>query len=117
MPAIDTAPWWHRCRGLILALLALLLTAGSALAQGPAAVENELLVGFRDAVTSTAAQAIYARLGAARIEELPKIRVHRIRVSPEAMERVRAQLLARAEVTFVERNALLAPQAPAAPGT
>lgn len=70
---------------------------------------DELLVGFRPEVSSAQAEAIYRSLGAEKLEELPRLNVHRIRAvtaSPESVERA---LTSRPEVRFVERNRLVGP--------
>lgn len=96
------------------ALAAVLLGAvGCAGAQEPGQwAPDELLVGLREGVSRSQAEAVYAPLGASLIEELPRLNVHRIRVPPASLEAVERALSQRPEVRFVERNRLFRPQRP-----
>jgi thermitase len=67
-------------------------------------VPDELLVGFRDAVTSPSAEAVYVAEGAAKLEKLRGINVHRIRLRPSALSAVERKLRRLPQVAFVERN-------------
>lgn len=76
-------------------------------AQPVAGPTDELLVGFRGGVGRARAEAIYRAHGAAKVEELSQIRVHRIRVPAHALAVVERALAQRPEVKFVERNRAL----------
>jgi hypothetical protein len=47
---------------------------------------------------------VYVPLGAAKVEEMPTIGVHRIRVAPGAIDSVERALRGNPLVRFVERN-------------
>jgi hypothetical protein len=68
------------------------------------AVVDELLVGFTTGTTSAEAEAVYAALGATKVEEMRQIGVHRIRVAPGSIESVERALKQSPAVRFVERN-------------
>lgn len=72
-------------------------------------VLDELLVGFQAGVDPGTAEAIYHSLGAAKLEQVRGLNVHRIRVAPSALEAVASALARRPEVKFVERNKQVPP--------
>jgi thermitase len=93
-----------------LYVLALTMFTGPtvALAQGPPTwLADELLVGFHAGVSEVEAEQVYRAHGAAKIERLRALNVHRIRVVPSALDAVERALGGRPEVKFVERNHLL----------
>ncbi len=90
-------------RALALAV-ALLLVAEGCASQTARAAADELLVGFASGTTSAQAEAVYVPLGAAKVEEMPTIGVHRIRVAPGAIDSVERALRGNPLVRFVERN-------------
>lgn len=77
--------------------------------EGVLSVPDELLVGFQAGVDPGTAEAIYRSHGAAKLEQVPGLNVHRIRVAPSALEAVASALARRPEVKFVERNKRLPP--------
>jgi Subtilase family/Bacterial Ig domain/Fervidolysin N-terminal prodomain len=90
---------------VLVAGLAGLLIAASAHAQAPSeSVEGELLVGLRAGVLPGQAQVLYRAHGAVFLDEIPQIRVQRIRVPPPALEAVQQALSHSPEVRFVEKN-------------
>jgi hypothetical protein len=100
----------HRAIALSLALGLIAPPAPGALAT-PASdavaedhVPDELLVGFHDHVTSPEAEALYRAEGAAKLEKLRRVNVHRIRLSPAVLRVMEQRLRHRPEVVFVERN-------------
>lgn len=95
---------------LLLSTLVALGAYPSPALAGPAGGPPELLVGFAPHVTPAQAEAIYRPLGAERLEVLPGINVHRVRVPEGRVATVTAALAARPEVRFVEQNQRLAPQ-------
>jgi fervidolysin-like protein len=86
------------------------LGAGSCASQqspalAPAGVgADELLVGFAPGTTAAQAEAVYAPLGATKLEVLANIDVHRIRVAPGSIDSVERVLKQSQVVRFVERN-------------
>ena len=70
---------------------------------------DELLVGFHGGVDPGAAEAVYRSHGAAKIEQIRGLNVHRIRVAPSALGAVASALAKRPEVKFVEPNKRLPP--------
>jgi thermitase len=94
---------------LLLAALALAApTAG--FAQPPLPwVPDELLVGFHDDVSEADAEDAYRGHGAAKLEKLHALRVHRVRVPPAALEAIERKLARDPRVEFVERNHVLSP--------
>ena len=91
-----------RCVRALAAVL--LLVAEGCAFQTARAAADELLVGFASGTTSAQAEAVYAPLGAAKVEEMPTIGVHRIRVAPGAIDSVERVLRGHPRVLFVERN-------------
>jgi thermitase len=79
--------------------------------QGPPWIADELLVGVGDALDRGQAEELYRSVGAEPIDEIPQIHVHRVRVPPEALERVQQALSRHQQVAFVEKNRLFAPDA------
>jgi subtilisin family serine protease len=109
-----------RRRSVIPSVLAVLLTAlgvimpvglPPARAAGPEHAPGELLVSFQSGVTDDHAERVYHAYGAVKVEKLLKLRVHRIRVAPAALDAVESALSQRSDVEFVERNWRLAPSA------
>ena len=80
------------------------VTAGCAAQQMAPDASDELLVGFVSGTSSVQAEAIYRPLGAAKVEELREIGVHRIRVAPGRLESVERALRTNPAVRYVERN-------------
>ena len=76
---------------------------------GVISVPDELLVGFQGGVDPGAAEAVYRSHGAAKIEQILGLNVHRIRVAPSALGAVASALAKRPEVKFVEPNKRLPP--------
>jgi subtilisin family serine protease len=99
--------------GLVLILGHSNVQAGPPIGVGPHSVTDELLVGMRPGVSKGRAHALYQASGAALLEEIAEIRVHRIRVAGPARAAVAAALSRRHEVAFVEENQLF--EADAAP--
>ena len=93
----------RRACGLALAAALLLIVEGCSFLTAGAATD-ELLVGFASGTTSAQAEAVYVPLGAAKVEEIPTIGVHRIRVAPGAIDSVERVLRGHPRVRFVERN-------------
>ena len=103
-------PRSQRIAALLVAALVLALAPGFGLAQPPTPwAPDELLVGFHADVADADAEAVYRGHGAAKLEKLRGLRVHRVRVPPSALEAIERALARRPEVKFVERNRLLAP--------
>ena len=76
----------------------------------PKSVPNELLIGFTEDVSEAEAEAIYTRHGAARIEKLRSVNIHRVRVTSASVDDVARRIAAhRPHVAFVEPNSLVAP--------
>ena len=96
---------------LLLALLFSLvpLLMGIAFAQNQPGewADGELLVGLRNGVSSDRARSLFDAHGAIVLQELSQLNVHRISVSPAALESVERALSRRPEVQFVERNGVL----------
>jgi subtilisin family serine protease len=92
--------------GLVLILRPSMAQAGRPIGVGPHSVADELLVGMRPGVSKGRAQALYQASGAALLDEIAEIRVHRIRVPGPARAAVAAALSRRHEVAFVEENHL-----------
>ena len=76
---------------------------------GVISVPDELLVGFHGGVDAGAAEAIYRSHGAAKLEQVRGLNVHRIRVAPSTLGAVAATLARRPEVKFVEPNKRVPP--------
>jgi len=96
---------------LLAALILTPLAPLPATAQPPMPwLPDELLVGFRPGVPDADAEAVYRGHGAARLETLRGLRVHRVRVPPSALEAIERALARRPEVQFVERNHVLLPE-------
>ena len=96
-----------RSLGVLVLVAGMLLTEGCASRQTAAA--DELLVGFVSGTSSAQAEAVYAPLGATKIEELGNIGVHRVRVAPGSIESVERALKQSPAVRFVERNRAVRP--------
>lgn len=65
---------------------------------------DELLVGFLAGVAAEDAETIYRGYGAARLEQIGPLPIHRIRVPPGALRAVEQALARHPEIKFVERN-------------
>jgi len=91
-------------RSALALAAALLLVAQGCASRTPRAAADELLVGFASGTPSAQAEAVYAPLGATKVEEMPTIGVHRIRVAPGAIDSVERALRGNPLVRFVERN-------------
>jgi thermitase len=98
-------------------VLAILLTVALVLPLAPARglaqpqvswVADELLVGFHAGVADADAEAAYRGHGAAKLEKLRGLDIHRVRVPAAALEAIEQALARRPEVKFVERNRALA---------
>ena len=68
---------------------------------------GELLVAPRAHVNGDEATALYRQHGAVLVEVLPGIKVHRIKVAPQALEALEEALRHNSNVEFVERNGIL----------
>lgn len=101
--------------GLAVGALVLAATAGDAAAGPPHSIAprefEELLVLRRPGASKAALRAASGQLGAVELDEIPKLRVHRLRVAPGARERVKRALERRPDVLAVEENRPLAPEA------
>jgi thermitase len=107
-PQDTSAPFSTASRALVAGLLVLALVlalAAPGLAQPPALwVPDELLVGFHAGVPDADAETVYRGHGAAKLEKLRGLQVHRVRVPAPALEAIERALARRPEVQFVERN-------------
>jgi thermitase len=92
---------------LFVASLALANNSGFAQSRPEKWADGELLVGLRNGVARERAQSLFNAHGATVLQELSQINVHRISVSPAALEAVERALANRPEVQFVERNGVL----------
>jgi thermitase len=101
-----------RWRRVIAGTLALTLSCFAPVTSGTAAneadtddhISDELLVGFHDDVTAHQAEAVYHAEGAAKLEKLWRVNVHRIQLNPAFLSSMEQRLRERPEVKFVERN-------------
>ncbi|HEX9024116.1 MAG TPA: S8 family serine peptidase [Geobacteraceae bacterium] len=96
-------------------LIALLALAASPFVTSPLAwgdgttppfVDDELLVQTRAGVNKEKFDTVVGSLGAATVDEIPQIRVKRIKVPPQSLERVKEALSRNPHVKFVEKNYL-----------
>src|SRR5262245_37331170 len=101
---IDPARWL-----LCLLFFAALLAPNNLLAQQKPKrwADGELLVGLRSGVSQDHAGRLFKSHGAAVLEELQRINVHRLRVAGAALDAVEEALSRRPEVKFVERNGVV----------
>jgi thermitase len=76
----------------------------SAEAKNPAHVKGELLVSLKEGVSDADLERSYKRHGGKKIQNLSKIKVHRIKVSESDLEAVEAALREDPNVEFVEKN-------------
>lgn len=106
MRSFTRPPVARRLAVLLLAAAALIADGCAAQSSppGPAAAADELLVGFVPGTSSAQAEAVYTPLGGTKIEEMPNIGVHRIRVAPGSIDSVERTLKQNPAVRFVERN-------------
>ena len=95
----------------LLAVFALLLglIPGRALAEPPTGSADELLVKFRANVSKSAAEETVGASGAEAVDEIARVRVHRIRAANGQGAKVIERLRRRADVEFVEQDAAHAP--------
>jgi thermitase len=69
-------------------------------------VADELLVQTKAGVAKEKFEAVLGMLGATTVEEIPQISVKKIKVPPQALEKVKAALAKHPHVKFVEQNYL-----------
>ena len=72
-------------------------------------VEDELLVQHKAGVPDREAEQILSEQGAFIVDELPQIRVKRIKVPAHALEKVKAALAHNPRINFVENNYFMDP--------
>ncbi len=72
---------------------------------------GELLVQTKAGVTKDKFEAVLGSLGAATAEEIPQISVKKIKVPPQAQEKVKAALARHPHVKYVENNRIVPPAA------
>lgn len=91
-----------------IAGLVCLFTSGKGMASQAAReyVEDELLVQFKAGVPNEKVTQAIAGAEATEDEEIPQIRVKKIKVPPQALEKVKASLKKNPHVNFVENNSL-----------
>lgn len=96
-----------RTAALVTGLCALFIS-GQAMDSNAASpfVQDELLVQHKAGVAAEQIHGAFAGLGASVVGELPQIRVKRIKVPANAMEKVKAALARNPFVSFVEPNFL-----------
>jgi len=85
---------------------AVVILGAAALAGAAPYVAGELLVQTRAGVTKEKFNAVLGEHGAVTLDEVSQIRVKRIKVPPQALEKVRAALANNPHVNFVENNYL-----------
>jgi len=91
-------------RILPLALAVLLSTPVLVEAQKPSHAKGELLVGVKPGVSDADIERAYKRRGGQKLQNLSKIKVHRVKVSENDLEAVEAALREDPNVEFVEKN-------------
>src|SRR5262245_37307085 len=97
----------HAARALAAlcgALMVMLALVPVAAAEPPAWAPDELLIGYQADVTDDEADKTHGPHGAATIEKIHGLNVHRVRVPAHALENIEQALANRAGVAFVERN-------------
>lgn len=95
----------------VLAVICCVFWSGIIWAAGdaPPFVEDELLVQYKAGVPHDTVAEIIKGAGAWDIDEIPQIRVKRIKVPPQALERVKAALARNPHINYVEDNGLVEP--------
>ena len=91
--------------------MALVMASGVARAQVSREVAGELLVKMRPSTSSARARGVLGALGADPLDEIPRQRLHRIRVASAARDAVRSALERNPDVAFVEGHRLFPPTA------
>jgi subtilisin family serine protease len=94
-----------------LALLVALPLASGATGAAPEVVEGELILKLRAGADEARGHALARGHGAEVIDSLSELKMHRLRLPEAARAAVQAALSRRAEVEWVEPNALLEPVA------